>query len=427
MTVFLAMEPYTNMRESIKRSRLLDRLNEKLKVSKGKLPQYGVSFEEFYSWVVGFKRKLPESRLASLAESKLIRTGQLTQVMRQGAVANVISTSIADQTPYSFIPKPDPAGRSVINPYESLKANEYQTRQQRIASRENFDLTPEENAVFNDFYFLHYLQYFLWSLNKVVYRIPKVLWQDGDPSLLLMPTDPLRNCPQWSTFIGLEVEHDMNSPKTDERTYVGLGIWYSNIRYGEKDLLMINMIARPQHLGNSPIAMYWIVDLGKPTVGEGLAATDDLDFESEGNIFGLRMKSGYRAKDGKNANEEAFLDCINAILFVNTEYREQVEKKVSLGKRPPRVDMQRPYMLNPRPAIQDYHVYEEQSAALEKQMSSPTFLSRKAHIRKGHWHGYWTGPRASDKRIYITKWVMPTFVRGTVATEAETTTTEVLK
>lgn len=421
------MEPYTVMRANIKQSKLLDKLNEKLKQTKGKLPQHAVTFEEFYAWVIGWKKNLKDLALVSLAEAKLLKTGQLTQIVRNGAVANLISTSIADMAPHTFMPKPDPAGRSVITPYEPLKSAEYVKKATRIQGEAEVRFSPEEELILNDFYFMHYLQYFLWSLNKVVYRIPTMLWQDGDVSLLDMPTDPLRNCPQWCTFIGLETDHDMTSPKADTQTYIGLGIWYSNVRYGNKDLLLINMVTRPQHLGHQPVSLYWLVDLDKSTVGEGVKATDNLELDNEDNMFGIRMKSGYRSENNANANQEAFLDCINAILFVNTEYREQVEKKVSLGKRPPRVDMQRQYMLNPRPAIQDYHVYEEATAVLEAQMTNHTFTSRKAHIRKGHWHGYWTGPRDSDKRIYITKWVMPTFVRGTVATEAETITTEVLK
>lgn len=35
----------------------------------------------------------------------------------------------------------------------------------------------------------------------------------------------------------------------------------------------------------------------------------------------------------------------------------------------------------------------------------------KAHVRKAHWHHYWTGPRNTpDRRKLILKWVAPTFV-----------------
>ena len=34
---------------------------------------------------------------------------------------------------------------------------------------------------------------------------------------------------------------------------------------------------------------------------------------------------------------------------------------------------------------------------------------RKAHIRKGHWHSYWTGPR-SGERVKKVRWIQPVFV-----------------
>lgn len=34
----------------------------------------------------------------------------------------------------------------------------------------------------------------------------------------------------------------------------------------------------------------------------------------------------------------------------------------------------------------------------------------KAHIRRAHWHGYWKGPRDSDEREYVYKWLPPTVV-----------------
>lgn len=35
----------------------------------------------------------------------------------------------------------------------------------------------------------------------------------------------------------------------------------------------------------------------------------------------------------------------------------------------------------------------------------------KVHLRRGHWHGYWTGPRDSERK-FIYKWLMPIVVAG---------------
>lgn len=47
--------------------------------------------------------------------------------------------------------------------------------------------------------------------------------------------------------------------------------------------------------------------------------------------------------------------------------------------------------------------------------NSDTRKSPKAHIRRGHWHGYWTGPR-TGKREFTLKWLHPMLVN--IAREA---------
>lgn len=404
MSSFLGVAPYTDMRVSIKRTKMLDKLNEKLKLSKGKLPGYGIKFEEFFSWVACNNLGLDKSVFGSVEKHKLAKTGQITQILRRGTVADILDSgslapSVADM---SYLPKPSPDGRATISPNEQLKNNEYRRRIERIME-EKKEETP------TDFYFAHFQQYFFWSLNKVVYRLPKQLWNEGTEALLDIPTDPLRNCPQWCTFIGLDTDHDMTSPITEERSYRALGIYYSMVNYGGKDLFLITMVSRPTHMGHSPILIYWLLDLDQPTIGESLKATDALKLEDDSKYFGVRFYSDSADSLGTN---ESFLDCISSILFVNTEYRTQVEKKVNMVKRLPRPAILGQYALNPRPNIIEYEVYEELGKAITAS-EGHNFTARKAHIRKGHWHGYWTGPRKGE-RIYILKWVMPTFVRGTI-------------
>lgn len=420
MSSFLAIAPYTDMRQIIKQHRVLDKLNAKLRLTKGKLPNYGVGFEEFFSWMIGPPNELINGAVSrSIFDKRAIKAGQVIQTLRRGAVSNdvLIAPSVAD---ISYMPKPDPTGRAMINPTEALKPKEYMTRKEKALLENIYN-----NAVLfdNDFYFMHATQTFLWSLNKVCYLLPKGVWQMDAGNVLDMPTDPLKNCPQWCTFIGLTYNHDMLSPTVEENTMIGLGIFYGPIKYAGTDLFLITLVVRPKHIGHSPICLYWVMDLSKPTMTEALEACDDMDFETTDGKFGVRIKKDGGAPGGLN---DAFVDVINAILFVNTEHREQVEKKETFPKRQPRRNLKSPFTLDPRPNIVEYQVYEEMHAVMTQQ-GSQSFTERRSHIRKGHWHGYWTGPRNSDSRVYITKWVMPTFVRGSKAVEAESTTNEVIK
>lgn len=53
--------------------------------------------------------------------------------------------------------------------------------------------------------------------------------------------------------------------------------------------------------------------------------------------------------------------------------------------------------------------------ALERMPSAPTGQHVRSHLRRGHWQGYWHGPRNSsvpDARKCIPHWIHPLFVRG---------------
>ena len=49
----------------------------------------------------------------------------------------------------------------------------------------------------------------------------------------------------------------------------------------------------------------------------------------------------------------------------------------------------------------------------EKETSCGSGRSRRLHLRRGHWHGYWTGPRKSEvPQKFILHWIPPQLIRG---------------
>lgn len=46
--------------------------------------------------------------------------------------------------------------------------------------------------------------------------------------------------------------------------------------------------------------------------------------------------------------------------------------------------------------------------------SAPTGRTVRPHLRRGHWHGFWTGPRKEnrDQQRFVLKWLPPTYVHG---------------
>lgn len=52
--------------------------------------------------------------------------------------------------------------------------------------------------------------------------------------------------------------------------------------------------------------------------------------------------------------------------------------------------------------------------AAQSEPSAPTGRSVRPHMRRGHWHGFWTGPRKDnrDQQKFVLKWLPPLFVHG---------------
>ena len=52
--------------------------------------------------------------------------------------------------------------------------------------------------------------------------------------------------------------------------------------------------------------------------------------------------------------------------------------------------------------------------AEKREPSAPTGRSVRPHLRRGHWHGFWTGPRKEnrDQQRFFLKWLPPVFVHG---------------
>lgn len=414
--------PFASMRSQAKKNKAIDRLNERLTLTKGKLPRHGITVDDFREWCYNpeeFKRD--RAKLLQQVDSGLINNGQLDQIMQRASLEDIKVRAHEEITGKSFLsasdplrdneyvqrkgalmnlPKPSPMGRADINPYNNVST----ARRMELAA----NLTPD-----SDYQVMFHMQYWLWSLNKVVYKIPEELWGSSDDSVYDIPIDPLLTCPQWSTYIGLSTGQDFSKKPSqediDNRLHLAIGAFYSIVKYKGKDYLFINLADRPARATNSHITvqLYWLLDLSKPTIGEALKAADDIELDNVKNRTAKRMLYS-------DDNDFGFIDIINAIFFINSEYREQRIKNVVPKQHAPRRENNAPYKLNPRAATIEYVVMEEAANLIRSSVTRGGVGSRKAHIRKGHRHGYWVGPRNSDKREYILKWLFPTFVRGTI-------------
>jgi hypothetical protein len=60
-------------------------------------------------------------------------------------------------------------------------------------------------------------------------------------------------------------------------------------------------------------------------------------------------------------------------------------------------------------------VGEETGAQIKKARETATRktgYSVRPHMRRAHWHGFWSGPLTAEKRDFAVKWLPPIFVGG---------------
>lgn len=104
--------------------------------------------------------------------------------------------------------------------------------------------------------------------------------------------------------------------------------------------------------------------------------------------------------------------CLSLLLYLCSEKPdiERVEGSLPSNPSPKKVKKRHKFFAPNKPKI--WNVGKKIAnlvAQTPSESQSGTHASPKAHIRRAHWHGYWSGPRNSIERKFIYKWI-PTMV-----------------
>lgn len=242
----------------------------------------------------------------------------------------------------------------------------------------------------------------LWYVNKVVYRISRELIDSiavPDEKIIDLPIDPLLNTPQWVTCVALSWDKEAIR---DKDGHIQRALMYGLTSIGGKEYMMMVLHYETY---NGLIQMNMYIDTSAPTIGEGFAwAVRDLP-DIKASEFGRTMRI--------TEMSEMICDIINTMLFINGEYHKSLVGKSSRVWETPRKDHNGGFRIRPRVSTVYATVGQEMVEAVEAaKRETATGGARRAHIRRGHWHSYWTGPRGS-KQTYIMHWLPPIIVSGT--------------
>lgn len=242
----------------------------------------------------------------------------------------------------------------------------------------------------------------LWHVNKVVYRINRELVDliaVPDEKIPKIPMAPLLKTPQWVTCVALSWDKEGTK---DKDGHIQRALMYGLTSIGGKEYMMM-VLHYETSTGLIPLNMY--IDTSAPTIGEGFEwALRDLP-NVKPSEFGRTMRV--------TEMSEMICDIVNMMLFINGEYHKSLVGKSNRIWETPRKDQRGGFRIKPRLAT----VYATIGDELLHTVNEANRLtresgSRAAHFRRGHWHGYWTGPRTGEQD-YILHWLAPIIVSGT--------------
>lgn len=227
-----------------------------------------------------------------------------------------------------------------------------------------------------------------WRLTKDIVRMDKTLLEEVTRTEFsgTLPTEVFMRMPSFCTYVEFETEEFIGFffalEKSKGDSDPELRIWWV-----EKDG---NFILTPVHLGN------WTLEESLKRAEKYVKAVttdaDELKTEFEDRHLG---------------------DALNVILYLcaqNAEYSRSEEKpsrphlhKTKKGLR---------FFEADKPRI--WRVGEEVGQRLQKQRdaAAKSGYSLKPHMRRAHWHGFWSGPKNAEKRKFAVKWLPPIFVGG---------------
>jgi len=246
-----------------------------------------------------------------------------------------------------------------------------------------------------------------WRVTQGIYQFDEDLQQaicdtgiSGE-----IPVDVLLRLPEWSLYIetpGMEwggselygfwvhLEHDANTERKELR------------------LLLDNEDAL------EPV----ILHLGPWTVTE---AVDRMASEAKRNaeMLAANMPDMAHSEDWVAELATHVQPLLGMVLYLCSDEPEVVDRRVpgALPQRPQPKRTKKGYRLFPPNAPRLWNVGDAlgdviRSSRRDDSLADSERKSPRPHLRRAHWHGYWTGPREGERK-FIYRWLPPTPVAAT--------------
>lgn len=224
-----------------------------------------------------------------------------------------------------------------------------------------------------------------------------------------VPNEILKRLPYWSQWIELPINIDpmLTSDKGRDLTTLFSGAFVGYTTIGGVPSLGI---AAPCTIADTSAMRTSLVTI-----------TAHIPLEGENRVVNLDTLHCHILNTSEDVTEEEsqsllaialqfvtkFLSCV---IYVCSQ-EEPLAREGIVRDKPKRVGQS--YKLSPATEVRALNIGQELVQTLKEYEESAgrTFNGRRPHVRCGHYHHYWTGPRSGSQKL-ICKWLPPCVVRG---------------
>lgn len=242
-----------------------------------------------------------------------------------------------------------------------------------------------------------------WQYSKGIYQIDPDLMKALSDSPISgdIPSEILHRLPEWCIYV-----------ETPGYKYMGIpmfGFW-CHLEYDmeterpELRLLLNTEYARlpvPIHLGD------WSV----------IEAVERAVAISKKNLAVMGLPN-FEMEDFSQKSAEALNPLISMLLYICSEKPDIDDERFpgSTPERPRALRTKKGWKLFPRTKVRMWSVGSNIGKQLRAANENPepsksTGRKNKAHVRRGHWHGVWTGSRSGTQRFKY-NWIPPLIAGG---------------
>jgi hypothetical protein len=282
------------------------------------------------------------------------------------------------------------------------------------AEKQGIDITSPENMfLINDVGIIGALA--AWRVTQGVYRFDQEVYRSviDTPVTGDLPHDVLFGLPEWCVYVETPGLEFLGQPLAGFFAYLEY-----DVHDGRKELRLVLDHTRPED--ERPRLMSQVIHLGPWSL---LEAVERAMQEAERVSRDMFVSTTPFPPGVAEYIQNNYMPLVSLLLYICSANGEIGDgqrrparprpKKTKKGQRlfPPLkvsvwdVGVRMGAALR-REKDAAYREYRETETGDEKRRASP-----RPHVRRAHWHGYWTGPRGGDRK-FVLKWMPPILVGG---------------